>query len=180
MLRADSRQAVPAGLAGDKAARQAIKDKWTAVNKALAEAQPQQVGLRRRMHAGGGGGKARPRPQCQAPLCLHPALHAQAWAVPDPALRFALRDALAEQVLPLYDAFFAKYRQAPYSGARARTPWGATRTRTFPVQAMGAGRALATGAMRLARVCESSAGPRRLQTTAAGMSATAPPMWLPC
>ncbi len=43
LLRQDARQAVPANLAGDKAARQSIKDKWTSVNKALGEAQAQQV-----------------------------------------------------------------------------------------------------------------------------------------
>ena len=44
LLRQDARQGVPGGLAGDKAARQAVKDKWSAVNKMLAEAQGQQVG----------------------------------------------------------------------------------------------------------------------------------------
>lgn len=43
LLRQDARQPLPPNLAGDKAARQAIKDKWTAVNKVLAEAQAQQV-----------------------------------------------------------------------------------------------------------------------------------------
>lgn len=49
LLRQDARQALPAGLAGDKAARQAIKDKWSAVNKAIAEVQGQQVSLERKL-----------------------------------------------------------------------------------------------------------------------------------
>ncbi|EFN57392.1 hypothetical protein CHLNCDRAFT_50911 [Chlorella variabilis] len=80
LLRQDARQGVPGGLAGDKAARQAVKDKWSAVNKMLAEAQGQQ-----------------------------------SWAVPDAALRFALKDALSDRLLPLYEAFWSKYRQAPYT-----------------------------------------------------------------
>ena len=44
LLRQDARQPLPPNLAVDKAARQAVKDKWTAVNKVLAEAQAQQVG----------------------------------------------------------------------------------------------------------------------------------------
>lgn len=41
----------------------------------------------------------------------------QAWAVPDAALRFALKDVLAEQLVPLYQAFYNKYKAAPYTGA---------------------------------------------------------------
>lgn len=44
LLRQDAAQRVPPNLAGDKAARAAIKDKWGAVNKALADAAQQQVG----------------------------------------------------------------------------------------------------------------------------------------
>ena len=60
LLRQDARQAVPPNLQSDKAARQGIKDKWTAVNKALGEAQAQQVrgwggGTRRGQGWGGGG-----------------------------------------------------------------------------------------------------------------------------
>lgn len=43
LLRLDARQPLPAGLAGDRSARQAVKDKWTAVNKTMGEAQAQQV-----------------------------------------------------------------------------------------------------------------------------------------
>ncbi|KAL4425956.1 hypothetical protein ABPG75_009972 [Micractinium tetrahymenae] len=80
MLRQDARQAVPPNLSADKAARAAIKDKWGAVNKALAEAAQQQ-----------------------------------AWAVPDSTLRDALRDAVSDQLLPLYHAFYGKYRGAGYT-----------------------------------------------------------------
>lgn len=44
LLRQDARQPLPPNLAVDRAARQAVKDKWTAANKVLAEAQAQQVG----------------------------------------------------------------------------------------------------------------------------------------
>ncbi|KAI7842350.1 hypothetical protein COHA_003990 [Chlorella ohadii] len=80
LLRQDARQAVPANLAGDKAARQSIKDKWTSVNKALGEAQAQQ-----------------------------------GWAVPDADLRFALKDAVGEALVPTYEAFFSKYSGKPYT-----------------------------------------------------------------
>lgn len=46
LLRADAREALPPNLASDRAARQAVKDKWSAVNKALGEAQAQQVGCK--------------------------------------------------------------------------------------------------------------------------------------
>ena len=46
-------------------------------------------------------------------------LQAQAaWAVPDAGLRYALRDALAEELLPLYQAFFDKYKTLPFTGGR--------------------------------------------------------------
>lgn len=43
LLRADARQPLPPNLGGDRSARQAVKDKWAAVNKALAEAEVQQA-----------------------------------------------------------------------------------------------------------------------------------------
>ena len=42
----------------------------------------------------------------------------KAWVVTDPSMREALRDAIAEQLLPLYQAFLAKWRAAPYTGAK--------------------------------------------------------------
>ncbi len=68
LLRADARQAVPAGLAGDKAARQAVKDRWTAVNRALADAQAQQVG--RRVGGGRLSGLRRAGPVPHRPAAL--------------------------------------------------------------------------------------------------------------
>lgn len=85
LLRQDARQAVPANLAGDKAGRAAIKEKWTAVNRALAEATAEQ-----------------------------------AWAVPDAALRYAVRDAVSDQLVPLYTAFHAKYKTANYTDHHAK------------------------------------------------------------
>lgn len=80
LLRQDARHPVPPNLQSDKAARQGIKDKWTAVNKALGEAQAQQ-----------------------------------GWAVPDAGLRFALKDAVGEALLPAYKAFHAKYSGQAYT-----------------------------------------------------------------
>lgn len=87
LLRADARQPLPPNLGSDRAARQAVKDKWAAVNRALGEAAAQ---------AG--------------------------WAAPDAGLRFALKDSLTEALAPLYAAFTAKYRAAPYTGACGRVP----------------------------------------------------------
>lgn len=49
---------------------------------------------------------------------LPAALILQAWAVPDATLRDALRDALSDQLLPLFQAFHDKYRGAAYTGER--------------------------------------------------------------
>lgn len=51
---------------------------------------------------------------------LPPRSLSQTWAVPDPGLRYAVRDAVADQVLPLYQAFFEKYRHAAYTGGCVR------------------------------------------------------------
>lgn len=61
LLRQDARHPVPPNLQSDKAARQGIKDKWTAVNKALGEAQAQQV------RGWGGGGRVRDCPSIRHP-----------------------------------------------------------------------------------------------------------------
>lgn len=99
LLRQDARQPVPANLAGDKAARQGIKDKWTAVNKAMGEAQAQQVrlgaaGWWASRVAGGWSLHSHNSKQC-VPL-VPTGHHVQGWAVPDAGLRFALKDAVAE------------------------------------------------------------------------------------
>lgn len=99
LLRQDARQPVPANLGGDKAARQGIKDKWTAVNKAMGEAQAQQV----RLGAAGwwasrvaGGWSLHPHNSKQCALLVPTGHHVQGWAVPDAGLRFALKDAVSE------------------------------------------------------------------------------------
>ncbi|KAL4444856.1 hypothetical protein ABPG77_003906 [Micractinium sp. CCAP 211/92] len=51
---------------------------------------------------------------------LAEAAQQQAWAVPDATLRHALRDAVSEQLLPLYQAFYEKYRGAAYTDHHAK------------------------------------------------------------
>lgn len=85
ILQADLRQPAPANVTSDKAARQACKDRWTAVNAAVLELLGQ---------AG--------------------------WAVPDAALRYSIKDALADAVVPLYEALLTKYRSVPFSESRAK------------------------------------------------------------
>jgi hypothetical protein len=48
-----------------------------------------------------------------AGACLLPL---QAWAVPDAALRYVVKDALSDQLMPLYEAFVNKYKGAAYTG----------------------------------------------------------------
>lgn len=81
LLRQDAAQPLPPGLAGDKAARQAVKDKWAAVNKALAEAQAQQVGCPGHARASANTGQALqlvtihlpcPEPRCRRGRCRTP------------------------------------------------------------------------------------------------------------
>ena len=94
LLRQDARQPVPPNLSSDKAARQAIKDKWSAANKALAEAQAQQVRAGPRQ-ANGRSAAAWKTAMTDWLLHVCPGL-LQGWAVPDAGLRYALKDAIGE------------------------------------------------------------------------------------
>lgn len=147
LLRQDAAARLPPNLAGDKAARAAIKERWVAVNRALAEASAQQVRQARGRAMEGPGGAREPgrawqaafvvlccfvpcrltrMPSSESPVHEHmqpralvscrPAPYEQAWVVPDAALRFALKDAVGEAVLPLFQAFFDKYRTVAYTG----------------------------------------------------------------
>ena len=40
--------------------------------------------------------------------------------MPDAALRHALRDELAESLVPLYEAFWSKHQRAPYTDSHAK------------------------------------------------------------
>lgn len=56
-------------------------------------------------------------------LCLHTPNSCnlpQGWAVPDAALRHAIRDGLADSLAPPYEAFWSKHQRAPYTDSHAK------------------------------------------------------------